>query len=455
MHASRDKSALDYVYGWLWLLPRENSEDRFALLGFSEQERAFLEEALSDTPITTEWEAATIGLVQDLPLGDLSLSNLSSLHSVCVVGSCGVVTSWHKALAGHFQSVHDYALLPPDNPRLVIPLGVPDWTAKGLALHRPGRALARLKVALVKQMARFGYDRPLRLRTLCIAHKSAHFLPQGARQAGLNLSHDGQAQDFALYLGNPRDNRKTVVLPLGDTSRTLLKCGESSAARAALRNEAETLKFMGHTPLAAQVPELLDVVECGDKLTLCQEYRARAPASQAVLNRAVIAFLGTLSRQNREQRPLADVLAQSPLREVEAARVWGQTSYAIMREWLDEMAASGAMVWGHRSHGDFAPWNCSWTTNGFFVFDWEESRKWDVGLCDAFYFVVAPAVYVTRSPDPLSVKSRALKLAMEVAKIADFPVEGVRLNWVLWLLWHNQQRTSKLYKKLLEIELIG
>ena len=100
-------------------------------------------------------------------------------------------------------------------------------------------------------------------------------------------------------------------------------------------------------------------------------------------------------------------------------------------------------------------WNCAWTAQGFFAFDWEESRAWDVTLGDAFYFVVAPAMHIARLPNPLAVESQALALAEAVAKAADLPVEELRLNWALWLLQRMNQQPAPLYERLLERLLVS
>jgi hypothetical protein len=157
-----------------------------------------------------------------------------------------------------------------------------------------------------------------------------------------------------------------------------------------------------------------------------------------------------LSKLYRSNRPLASVLEPSNLLTSSEVAAAGQAAYAVVRDRLDALAAKGAVVWGHRSHGDFAPWNCTWTAKGFFVFDWEESREWDVALGDAFYFVVAPAVHIARSPNPQAVESTALALAGDVAKEAGPPIGDIRIYWALWLLQRMGRQPAPLYGRLLE-----
>lgn len=445
---------LDYRYGWRWLLPLRDHE-QIALIGFSEPEQAFWRCALSGMAMTENQATATVWLIQDRPWRDLPYDDAASVHTVCIIGSRSVVATWRKGLAGRFAAIHDYALLPPHSPRVVIPLGASDWTVQALTLHRPGRRLARLAVSLLGLLARIGFDWPLRTRMLCIASQTANALPQGARQAGLDLNRSDAPQAFALYLGNPNDHPKTVILPLGGAAQILLKSGESPKAQAALHKEAVTLKMFSQTRLAPQTPALLDRVECNHVLTLHEEYRARHVVSQARLEQAAIVFLSELSRLDRRQRPLVEVLAQEPFLTSAAARATGQPAYAVVREALDRRAAAGATVWGHRSHGDFAPWNCAWTAQGFFVFDWEESREWDIALGDAFYFVVMQSVLITRTQSPQSVESCALKFSALVAKVSDLPLDKPHVNWALWLLQRMNRRPAPLYERLLERLLVS
>jgi hypothetical protein len=440
---------LDNRFGWRWLLPLHDN-DQLALIGFTDHEVAFWKQALSVTPVTADAAAATVWVVQDNPPIRVFRFATANLHTVCVVGSRSVVAEWQKWMGERFANVHDYALLPPGNPRVVVPLGVSDWVVQALALHRPGRASARLVVKLLKILARAGFDLPLRSRMVCIGSNSASVLPQGAWQAGLELNGAGDPKAFALYLGTPNENRKTVILPLGGARQVILKCGESPKAQAAIRNEAAALNALCQTPLASQVPALQDVVEHGNHVTLCLEYRERQTISKAGLKRAVVAFLSGLSKLDKSNRPLASVLGQSNLLTSSEARRTGQVAYAEVRDRLDALAAMVATVWGHRSHGDFAPWNCAWTVKGFFVFDWEESRVWDVALGDAFYFAVAPAVHVARSPNPQAVESTALALAGGVTKDAGLPVGDIRIYWALWLLQCTGRQPSPLYGRLLE-----
>jgi len=439
----------DYSFGWRWLIPITPS-DHVLLLGFTEKEREFWKQTLADVIVTEDASRATICVIYDISPENETEFECEELRSLCVVGSGKVVAAWRRRIAGHYADLQDFALLPSRSPRLVVPFGRGEWIVQGLALHRPGRWIARTAVALMKVLARVGVVGPLRARMIFIANKSVGVLPRGARQAGLEMSSADAPRSFALYLGSPNDNRKTVILPLGGTRKWILKQGDSPSARASLHNEAAALRVMGQTSLASQVPAIVNLVQGDGVVTLYQEYRPRQRNGAASTRQAAVYFLSELSRKDRCARPLIDVLADSGLMTSKKARAAGQAVYAKAREHLDHLATTGAIVWGHRTHGDFAPWNCAWTTKGFFVYDWEESKAWDIALGDAIYFVIAPAVHVARSPAPAAVEADALAMAEGVVADAGLNIDDLGLYMGLWLLQRCRRQANPLYRKLLE-----
>ncbi len=424
---------LDRRFAWRWLLTVVRG-DCVLLLGFDAHEAAFLTRALVHADVTEDARAANVLLVNGLRPECAAGLDFLQLRSLAVVARGNVVSAWHHWMAGRFAHVSNYALLAPTTPRLIVPLGKRDWTIAGLALHRPGRSIARVAMAVLTVLARVGIEQPLRGNMVCIANMDVNLPHHGARLTGLDHSSTNSSQTYALYLGTPDANRKTVILPLNGVRTVILKHGDSPIARAALRNEASALQAMSQTSLAAQVPLLCDVVDRDGSVTLRQEYRSRQRMGSARLNRAAVEFLGELSRQGRCSRPLAEVLSQPGLMSVSEARAQGHAAYARVRDHLDVLAAKRTMIWGHRSHGDFAPWNVSWTTKGFFVFDWEASQTWCEAFCDAFYFVVAPELHVKKRTDPTRTINKALKMAANVAKRGGFEGADLTICFALWIL---------------------
>lgn len=442
---------LDYRFGWRWLLPLMDG-DKVFLQGFSEEEEIFWRNVLWSGSVTVDAAEATVLIVSEVspPLPPHNIK-FPHIRSLCVVGSSPIVNTWRCWLADSFSDLKEYSLIPSTSPRLVVPLDNAKCIVKALRLHQPGRLIPRLGVSLVRILARFGIKlAPLRLRMLFIASKDYGIPPQGARQAKLDLNSSGRSVNFALYIGSLGLDRKTVILPLEDMPGTILKHGSSVEAQAALQNESNALRAMSLTPLAMHVPALFNMtVACG-QTTLHQEYRPRKPMAASSLKSFAAQFLGKLSREGLKLRPLKEVLMEYSLMTSSEARERGQPAYAQILEILNMQAASRVMVLGHRSHGDFAPWNCSWTAKGFFVFDWEHSLSWDVALGDAFYFVLSTYVAANRLPNLAIVESDALTLASTVVYHAKLESSEIKLYWAIWLLRRMNQKPTVLYEKLLE-----
>lgn len=447
-----DACEQDFRFGWRWLLPIRD-DDRVALSGFREDEQTFWRLVLTPNGLADAAHAATIWIINtdhDEGVRGDDIPDFSHLNVVCVVGSNKVVSKWRKAMSMHFPVLREYGLLPADNPRVVVPLNLPRYVAAALQLHRPGRRLARCALLAARVMVSIGRFGLLRGRVLCIAVRDETCLPMGAESAGLATRLPEMRGVFALYLGTPGRNRKTVILPVNDSPQVVLKMAESPDARHALENELSALRTLAASLLAPNVPAVLDVVECGDTLTLYQEYRQRRSVRGTRYREAVVDFLAILSTQNLRRQPLGSILSVG----------WGEFGawksrrnrrlFSAVVRGLEQAAAEGMMLCVHRTHGDFAPWNCAWTKQGLFVFDWENSREYEPTFGDAFYFVVAPAVLISQRADPARVARQAMGLAAEVASKAGFPVEGLRIYWALWLLERAAKGNQPLYGRLLK-----
>ncbi|KGO34995.1 hypothetical protein JT06_05275 [Desulfobulbus sp. Tol-SR] len=441
---------LDYRFGWRWLLP-VTAGDKVLLLGFSDGELIFWRRILAEASITTDPGAATVLLLKDLSPDHRIVQACPRLDVLCAIGPGSMVAAWRRRLAGRFARISDFALLPADRPRVVVPLGESGPLVQGLGLHRPGRRTARLALAIGTLLARFGVDRPLRTRTLCILIRVADERRQaGLWQAGRHLCNGDAGGRYALYLGTPDAHRKTVVLPVGGRPECILKIGESIKAREALHNEMTALQTMSRTSLAPSVPRILGA-DIGDGfIALSQEYRARKAAMQSAIRTKAVEFLIALARIDAGQRPAGEILAPYRHRLDDPVDGIDQQKYAARRKFLDGAVDSDVMIAGSRSHGDFAPWNCALTDQGFFVYDWEDSCDWDVALGDAFFFATAAAAYVQRRPDLERVENAAFSLARNVAEGTGLERDKIRFYWNLWLLRMVAKKDAPLYRQLLE-----
>lgn len=285
-----------------------------------------------------------------------------------------------KALR-RFQATCVYGLIPPSNPRLVLPLNNRSQLLRGLAMHKPGRVSARIIMLVLRCLATIGITTPFARRKL-IVHR------------GTPANGDIDPASI-LYLGTEDPDRKTTILsPKLDE---ISKYGKGEFAQAALVQEANTLTALHDTVVASQVPKLLSFGPMGNGQLLRQEYRAPRRATQNWLEAEAARFLMKLSEVNREARD---------------------------------------GIPGHLCHGDFAPWNMIRSQGGLFVFDWERGRDWAPALTDAFYFILAPALHVQR-PDRLAeAASNALQFGRQVARATGVDED---MTPILWQLWANSE----------------
>jgi len=431
-------SCLDFKYGWRWLLPI-NGLETFRLYGFDSSEERFWGEVLAKLQLArVEGNGCADLLLVDAdlcnPKQGPSAMEIHSARVVFVVARRRQAVYWRGVLEVAFPVVVEFALLPADNPRLVVPLSTCRHTLDGLGLHRPGRWIARFSLSVVRALAWLGNLALLRRRVLLAATRDRKPVAIGAIEAGLS---EGSALSlaYALYLGNPDDKRKTIVLPLGLVEcPKLLKVGATPRAMALLSNEAKVLAALRKEPFASSVPRLAKVVVCKESMAIHEEYRSRRRVSRGRMNSAVVEFLGALGAAGRYEIPLATMLERLPSQPTNDVPLAHALACRALRGRLDILAEAGTQIWLTRTHGDFAPWNSSWTDHGLFVFDWEASSENDLALADAFYYVIAPKILVGRNFRPSAIVVDTLRMAARVAITAGIGESNHRVYLALWLL---------------------
>jgi hypothetical protein len=237
-------------------------------------------------------------------------------------------------------------------------------------------------------------------------------------------------QDFALYLGTPEPNRKTVVLPLmNGRSTRIIKAADNPEGCTALRNESAMLARMADTPLHAQVPALCSFHDDAEQVSLVQSFRARSLVLPWRQHRAVQDFLSALSKVDAGHTTTGALLDA-----MQGADIAGlPTEIAALGSWLCELPAQGKLFL-HRSHGDFALWNCIWTRQGLFVYDWEASCEEALALSDAFYYVLAPFKLIKQSEDGEKALQAVMAFTAPLLPALQLQRSDVPVYLALWLL---------------------
>jgi hypothetical protein len=431
-------STLDRYFGWRWLLPLGTTRS-FCLYGFVSEEESFWDMAIADAGLVKKSCNAEVLLInadRAVEYGSPSAEEIHTAQVICVIAGRKSARRWRVDLTAQFPSLHEYSLLPAGAPRVVVPLDSWPQIVAGLCLHRPGRWVGRLGLLAASGLARAGNLALLRRRVLIVASRERHFVPLGPLRAGFFERYGGQETNYALYLGTPDDNRKTVVLPIGSSPlEVILKVAETPKARASLANEASALEALEQTAIASYVPKLAHVVASGNSLTLYQEYRLRRRDGKRRLVSAVVEFLAQLSLIDRQPASLSELLETLPPAPFSMLPDEYALACSALRARLVDLADAGASVWLNRTHGDFTPWNCAWTDRGFFVYDWEESRPLDLALGDAFSYVIAPAQLLKRNANVSETLIATLALADRVATAGSLTATtDTRVYLALWLL---------------------
>jgi Phosphotransferase enzyme family len=425
---------LEYRFGWRWLLPID-ANVRILTFGLSDQETAWWSHNVGPSSLKggVEKECWIIALGMVHPVDVAEKANKARPNWLCAWGTGGAVGRLRGRLEG-FVEFREYAMLPANHPRVLVPLSDARNTGRGLGLHQPGRWMARLGINIASALLRFGCDGLLRRRVLILATRSSDVLPGAVRTPSLMQQLPIPPIDFALYLGTATEHRKTIVLPLGKSpTRTILKVAETATARAALGNEADALRALSNSLLARQVPRLVGLFDDGNRLTLAQEYRPRIRTRNMPVKDSVAIFLTELSSIERIQVPLRKWLTQSRLLEKVGCQSDMSELESRFAAEMDYRAEQGAAIVTHRIHGDFAPWNSSWSEEGLFVFDWEESCAHGIALGDAFYYVLAPFLHVGKRRITTANIDMAFQFANRVRSQSGEGAIDVDLYFALWL----------------------
>jgi hypothetical protein len=430
---------------WMWLLPVSAQGGRLATLGFAGSEIDVAVRYLRTT--LGSCAGPLVGLVNAdiVPYSRENQELLTASAHVAVVGRRGAMGGWERRLREQFPRVQIFGLVAPRAPRVVVPLHDAKRAIRALSLHRPGRRIARLAVFAAKALLRCGLTAPLRQRVLCIATRDIDALPVGAVRNGMPGALRDYRGEYALYLGTAQRDRKLVALPVDDDAPPMLvKMASTPESMRAVEHEAHVLGTMAASSVASSVPRCLQLYRGDSEIALFQEYRRRVHASEATLAAAAVHFLSVLSRMGRDRVAVGHIQNRL-VRELQGPEV-----SKCARDVLATVMRKSTHVWTHRTHGDFAPWNCAWSESGFYVFDWEESDSRGLAFADAFYFAIASDIQTRtrRSPDQLL--KRALGVGRRVAESAGIPSAEVELHFGIWIAHKASAADGALYQEVLE-----
>ena len=287
---------LDFRFSWRWLAPDSRSS-KIEYFGLSNGEIAWWERIANQVSapiLSTDTRGCLISLNEQVLEELKNSSSIDASSWICAWGKGKYIDNLLESIGGD-NHIRQYALLPAKSPRLAVPMCSSECVLGGLALHRPGRLLARLALSLARIFIRVGVYWPIRQKILVVVTKNTHKQPVGVITSDLKLN--ASYKDFALYLGSVSSNRKTVVLPLPlSACPTVIKSAESKLGQGSLEAESRALNDLASTSVSENIPKRVNVIRSGNTFSLIQEYRPRIWASDNRIRKEAVRFIASLIR---------------------------------------------------------------------------------------------------------------------------------------------------------------
>lgn len=187
-----------------------------------------------------------------------------------------------------------------------------------------------------------------------------------------------QTLTTSIHLGPPRANRKPVMSVVNSAGRIVafVKVGINPLTRALVSEEGRALTRIGAAPLrAVKVPEVLHQETWMNLRVLCLsplDTSANGPAPRALVQDAMVEISEALGT---ESVTLGDSGHLQTLRS-SAASLSSRHGSLLIRAMDRLLEGFGHLTVSTGSwHGDWTPWNMSWSDGVVNVWDWERLQQ--------------------------------------------------------------------------------
>ncbi|MFC1603520.1 hypothetical protein ACFL5F_00705 [Planctomycetota bacterium] len=354
------------------------------------------------------------------------------------------VNAGRKCAAGQLKNTglrysRHYAALPPEKPRLFIPLASRKLRSKGLAFHSPGSFKARAGLAAAKGLNLLGIKGHLEKHVIRIHAKDEDVLTKQGLMEWLAKKLGYPIIDLVIYAGSESPRRKITALAVAAESKEdiVVKIADTEPGIQAIKQESEALRAIEDSPLSSQGPRLICEGQWNSYYVQLQEKIIGVNNKQtASLTSAHLDFLSQLSAIDRRVLPFKQTNAWHNIEN------WAGVTSSIalpkvVRSSIEKVLSgefADKPIICHRTHGDFAPWNIKINKGKLFVYDWEDSLSDGLVLTDIFHFLYRQASLVGPWPGAqklLRDMSNVSKRFLDIAGHEAIEIDAVLTIWLL------------------------
>jgi hypothetical protein len=224
---------------------------------------------------------------------------------------------------------------------------------------------------------------------------------------------------------------KTICanLPFNHESK-IFKCLYPVISKSSLKNEFSVLSYLRQTKLKHNVPKCFTNKIINDYFLTTQEFRPKLRIRRSRYIPLVQNFLIDIYS-----------LKSKSVSFEEFSLLFNNNIFNSLEKLFDFKSNDKLIL--SICHGDFTDWNCSYTSEGLFVFDWEESTFNGIFLSDAFYFIISEYIFIKRHYN-------VVKIMLQIETFINPFLSLVDVDWLkqlsLWLI--TQKNITNIHKDL-------
>lgn len=240
----------------------------------------------------------------------------------------------------------------------------------------------------------------------------------------------------SIHLGPPRANRKPVMRVVNSAGRTVafVKVGINPLTRALVSGEGKALTRIAAVPLkAVKVPQVLHEETWSNLRILCLsplDTATKRPAPRAVVQSAMVEIseaLGTDSVTVGDSGHLHRLRSSASSLSSPHGPLLVRAMDRLREEFGPLTVATGS--W----HGDWTPWNMSWSGDVVNVWDWERLQPGVPLGMDALHLEIQRSLRVPGS-DAAQVTAEHVARRREILEPWDHDAVTATITAVIYLL---------------------